>query len=282
MTRRDVLSSTLTATLSTAAAAQAQKSGVTRIVRFERGGKPSYGLLEGDSIAPIVGDIFRDGPYPTARMSLPLASVKLLTPIVPPKVLAVGRNYRSHAGENVPKRPEIFFKPTTCLIAQGEAIVVPADSKNLHYEGELVLVIGRRVHNASLEEAKAAIFGVTCGNDVSERDWQGGPDKDMQWWRAKGSDTFGPLGPAIVRGVDYSNLMLTTRLNGEVKQRQSTKDLIFDCPTIVSWISKYVTLEQGDVIYTGTPGTTSKMKPGDICEVEIENVGVLKSPLKSA
>ncbi len=131
------------------------------------------------------------------------------------------------------------------------------------------------------EEAASAIFGVTCGNDVSERDWQGGKDKDMQWWRAKGADTFGPLGPAIVKGLDYSNVLLTTKVNGQVKQQQSTKDLIFDCPTCLSFISKYVTLEPGDLIYTGTPGTTSKMAPGDVCEVEIEGIGVLKNPIKA-
>lgn len=274
MTRREAMAIPM-------AAAAAQSRSIERIVRYRAQNRESFGLLEGESIAPIVGGLFQSS-YKTEKVKVPLKSVSLLYPLQPPKVLAVGRNYRSHAGENVPKRPEIFYKPTTCLQHPGEPVLLAADATNAHYEGELVLVIGKRIRNASLDEAKAAIFGVTCGNDVSERNWQSGPDKDLQWWRAKGADTFGPLGPAIVRGVDYSNLMLTTRLNGQVKQQQSTKDLIFDCPTIVSFISKYVTLEQGDVIYTGTPGTTSKMSPGDICEVEIENVGLLRSPIKAA
>ena len=114
---------------------------------------------------------------------------------------------------------------------------------------------------------------------MSERDWQNGPRKDLQWWRAKGADTFAPLGPAIVTGLDYGNLMLETRLNGEVVQKQSTADLTFDCPAIVSWVSRWVTLLPGDVIYTGTPGSTRAMKPGDVVEVEIEGIGVLRNPV---
>lgn len=277
MTRRDF------ALYPAALSLQAQAPKVTKLVRYDRGGAISHGVLsnDGKSITPIAGSIFQE-PYRSPRIYVPVDAVKLLYPIVPPKALAVGRNYRSHAGANVPSRPEIFYKPLSCLQNPGDPIVIPKDAKNVHFEGELVIVIGKRVSKASPAEAREAIFGVTCGNDVSERDWQGGADKDMQWWRAKGADTFGPMGPAIVRGIDYGNLMLTTRVNGEVKQQQSTKDLIFDCPTIVSFVSQYVTLEQGDVIFTGTPGTTSAMKPGDICEVEIEGIGVLKNPVKSA
>jgi 2-keto-4-pentenoate hydratase/2-oxohepta-3-ene-1,7-dioic acid hydratase in catechol pathway len=135
------------------------------------------------------------------------------------------------------------------------------------------------VKNASADQAREAIFGVTCGNDVSERNWQHGPAKDMQWWRAKGCDTFGPLGPAIVTGLDYDTLLLRTRLNGEVVQKQYTSDLIFDCPTIVSYISRWIALMPGDIIYTGTPGATRKMSPGDVVEVEIEGIGVLRNPV---
>jgi 2-keto-4-pentenoate hydratase/2-oxohepta-3-ene-1,7-dioic acid hydratase in catechol pathway len=176
-------------------------------------------------------------------------------------------------------RPEIFYKPVSSLQNPGDPIVFPQGATNVHYEGELVLVIGKRVKNASPDEARAAIFGITCGNDVSERDWQNGPDKDLQWWRAKGADTFAPLGPVVVTGLDTGNLLLQTRLNGEVVQQQSTADLMFDCPSIVSWISRAVTLEPGDVIYTGTPGTTRAMKPGDMVEVEVEGVGVLRNPV---
>jgi len=281
MTRREAIAAGLSPL---AAQAQNAKPKATKIVRFERSGRTSFGILSeaGDSIAPIVGDNIFQENYATSRIFLPTSAVKLLCPIAPPKIIAVGRNYRSHAGENVPKRPEMFYKPTSCLQSSGEPIILPGDSGNVHFEGELVVVVGKRLKNASVEEAKAAILGVTCGNDVSERDWQNGSDKDMQWWRAKGADTFGPLGPALVKGLDYSNLMLTTRLNGQVKQQQSTKDLIFDCPTCLSFISKYVTLEPGDAVYTGTPGATAKMKAGDVVEVEIEGVGILKNPVKAA
>jgi 2-keto-4-pentenoate hydratase/2-oxohepta-3-ene-1,7-dioic acid hydratase in catechol pathway len=138
-------------------------------------------------------------------------------------------------------------------------------------------VIGKKAKDVSREQAKDYIYGVTVGNDVSERDWQGGPQKDLQWWRAKGADTFGPFGPAIVRGVDYGNLLLQTRLNGKVVQKQNTSDLLFDCHAIVSYASRYVTLVPGDLIFTGTPGSTQKMSHGDTVEVEIENVGLLRN-----
>ncbi|MBI3209545.1 MAG: fumarylacetoacetate hydrolase family protein, partial [Candidatus Solibacter usitatus] len=172
-----------------------------------------------------------------------------------------------------------FYKPITCLQNPGDPIRIPRSAKNVHYEGELVVVIGKTLQNASNDEARAGIFGVTCGNDVSERDWQNGAQKDLQWWRAKGADTFGPMGPAIVSGLDYSKLMLETRLNGQSVQKQSTSDLLFDCVSIVSYTSQFVTLTPGDVIYTGTPGATKKMSPGDVVEVEIEGIGILRNAI---
>src|ERR1035437_8813988 len=154
------------------------------------------------------------------------------------------------------------YEPVTALQDPDEPIVIPNGATDLHYEGELVVVIGKPVKNVTPEEARAAIFGVTCGNDVSERNWQHGAQTDLQWWRAKGSDTFAPLGPALATGMDYGNLLLQTRLNGEVVQRQYTSDLIFDCPSIVSWVSGWVTLMPGDILYTGTPGATRKLSPG--------------------
>jgi 2-keto-4-pentenoate hydratase/2-oxohepta-3-ene-1,7-dioic acid hydratase in catechol pathway len=173
----------------------------------------------------------------------------------------------------------MFYKPVTALQRPGGPIVIPRDATDLHYEGELVIVIGKAVRNASREQAREAIFGVTCGNDVSERNWQHGQGKDLQWWRAKGCDTFAPLGPSIVTGLDYSSLLLQTRLNGEVVQKQSTADLIFDGPSIVEWVTGWVSLLPGDVIYTGTPGSTRALKPGDTVEVEIEGVGTLRNPV---
>ena len=253
-------------------------SAVTRYVRYERGREVAHGILEGDSVRRLTGDLF--GDHKPSGAPFKLSSVKLLYPIQPPKILAVGLNYKSHIGTRTPPpAPEIFYKPITCLQHPGANIVIPKDSKNTHYEGELVIVIGKHAHDVSREQAKDVIFGVTCGNDVSERDWQNGPQKDLQWWRAKGADTFGPLGPCIARGLDYGNLQLTTRLNGQEVQKQSTSDLLFDCHDIVSFISRYVTLTPGDVIYTGTPGATKKMSPGDTVEVEIEGIGVLRNPL---
>ena len=237
-------------------------------VRFQKGSIAAYGILEGDVIHEIRGGLF--GAHERSGATYPLEAVKLLYPCEPSKILAVGRNYKSHLGDRqAPDRPEMFYKPVSALQHPGEPIVIPAEASNVHFEGELVIVIG----------PDKTIFGVTCGNDVSERDWQNGPHKDLQWWRAKGADTFAPLGPAIVTGLDYGNLMLETRLNGEVVQRQSTADLTFDCSAIVSWVTRWVTLAPGDVIYTGTPGSTRPMHPGDVVEVEIEGIGVLRSPV---
>jgi 2-keto-4-pentenoate hydratase/2-oxohepta-3-ene-1,7-dioic acid hydratase in catechol pathway len=256
--------------------------GVTHYVRFNLSGKTSFGRVEGDKIQPLSAAPWRGGT--PAGDPVAASSVKLLFPVNPPKVLAVGRNYKSHVGkETPPARPEIFYKPTSCLIGPEQAIVIPKESKNTNHEAELVIVMGKRCRNASAAEARAAIFGYTCGNDVSERDWQGGADKDMQWWRAKGADTFGPLGPVVATGIDpAAGLMLQARLNGEVVQKQSTADLLFDCPTMVSFISRYVTLQPGDVIYTGTPGSTKAMKPGDVIEIEIDKIGVLRNPVRGA
>jgi 2-keto-4-pentenoate hydratase/2-oxohepta-3-ene-1,7-dioic acid hydratase in catechol pathway len=241
---------------------------IAKYVRFQKDSTTAYGILQDDTIREINGDLL--GEHQPSTTKHKLSDVKLLYPITPPKILAVGLNYKSHIGDRpVPTSPEIFYKPITSLQNPGDPIRIPADSNNTHYEGELVLVIGQR----------ASIFGVTCGNDVSERDWQSGPQKDLQWWRAKGADTFAPLGPCIVTGLDYGNLLLQTRLNGEVVQKQFTSDLLFPPAQIVSYIGKYVTLMPGDLIYTGTPGSTRKMKPGDVVEVDIEGIGVLRNHL---
>jgi 2-keto-4-pentenoate hydratase/2-oxohepta-3-ene-1,7-dioic acid hydratase in catechol pathway len=155
---------------------------------------------------------------------------------------------------------------------------MPSDSESLHYEGELVVVIGKKAKNVSVVDAPKHIFGVTAGNDVSERTWQ---RADLQWFRAKASDTFGPVGPAIVQGLPYGDLMIQTRVNGEVRQKESSKDLLYNVDEIVSYISRYVTLLPGDIIFTGTPGSTQAMKPGDVVEVEIEGIGVLRNKVVS-
>jgi 2-keto-4-pentenoate hydratase/2-oxohepta-3-ene-1,7-dioic acid hydratase in catechol pathway len=252
------------------------QNAVTKYVRYSSGGTTSYGVLAGDMIRELRGNLF-DNPRETGR-SLKLADVRLLAPCQPAKVIAVGLNYQSHLGTRAAASyPGLFAKLPTSIIATGEDIVLPPDAKNTHYEGELVVVTGRRASRVSVDDAKSYVFGITAGNDVSERDWQ---RDDLQWFRAKASDTFGPLGPAIVTGLNYDNVLLQTRLNGEVVQTERTKDLIFNVAKIVSYVSQYVTLEPGDVIYTGTPQTTKPIKDGDVVEVEIEGVGVLRNKVR--
>ncbi len=241
---------------------------MTKYVRYQSPLGPIYGVLEGDTIHQVHGNIFES--YELTGKTEPLSAAKLLYPCEPANILAVGLNYRSHLGERkAPEQPELFLKPVSSLQNPEDPIITPPEAQNMHFEGELVAVMG----------ANGQVFGVTCGNDVSEREWQRGANKDLQWWRAKGSNTFAPLGPVIVTGIDYSNLLLQTRVNGEVLQKQSTSDLLFDVPTIVERISKWVTLRPGDVVYTGTPGNTRKLNPGDVVEVEIEQIGVLRNPV---
>ncbi len=250
---------------------------VTRYVRFAEGNGASYGILEGDRIRVLSTSPWSGG-RPTGRV-VSRERVKLLAPAEPRSVIAVGLNYKSHLGERpAAAYPGLFAKLPGSIVGPEAAIIYPPDAENLHFEGELVVVIGRRASGVSVADAPGYVFGVTAGNDVSERNWQ---RADLQWFRAKASDTFGPLGPEIVAGLDYNDLQLTTRLNGEVVQSQRTRDLIFGVAEIVSYVSRYVTLEPGDLIYTGTPGTTRPMKPGDVVEVEIEKVGVLRNPVRA-
>ena len=254
-------------------------SGVTHYVRYEHGGATSYGILDGDAIKPIGGDLF--GDRTPAGDPVALADVKLRYPCEPPKVLCVGLNYKSHIGDRpTPKSPEIFYKPPTALQDPGGDIVIPAGAKDVHYEAEFVIVVGREAKSVSEEDAPNYILGYTCGNDVSDRNWQNGTmgdKKDVQWWRAKGADTFGPMGPSIAVGLDYSESRIQCRLNGEVKQDQAVSDLLFGPAAVVSHVSHYVTLSPGDVIFTGTPGKTSAMKAGDEVEVEVTGIGILKN-----
>jgi 2-keto-4-pentenoate hydratase/2-oxohepta-3-ene-1,7-dioic acid hydratase in catechol pathway len=241
-------------------------------------GSASYGIIANGEVKELNGTPFAEPKFTGRRF--PLENLELLTPCEPPKVLAVGQNYSSHLGERrMPKNPEMFYKPVSSLQNPLGPIELPPDAEDVHFEGELVVVIGRRIRNATRDEAASSVFGVTCGNDVSDRNWQRGAGKDVQYWRAKGCDTFAPLGPVIVTGLDYSNLLLTTRLNGEVVQQQRTSDLIFDVPAVISFVSRYVTLTPGDVIYTGTPGSTKAMQSGDMVEVAIEGIGVLRNPV---
>ncbi|MBN1418279.1 MAG: fumarylacetoacetate hydrolase family protein [Planctomycetes bacterium] len=244
-----------------------------RYVRFQKDRRRAYGIVEGEMVRALAGSPFR-GAAPEGP-AYALAEVKLLPPCEPTKILAMAGNYKSHLADTPPHaNPEIFWKPPSCLLEPEGTIVIPKGTADVHYEGEFVIVIGRRAKDVPKAEALSYVFGYTCGNDVSARDWQ---KDDVQWWRAKGCDTFGPLGPWIVAGIDGGDLALTTRLNGEVKQKARTSELIFGVADIVSFASAHVTLLPGDIIFTGTPGTTSAMEPGDRVEVEIEKIGVLRN-----
>ena len=253
---------------------------ITRYVRYAEAGETHYGILEGARVRELTAAPWSGGE-PSGE-SVELSAVRLLAPAEPTKVLAVGANYRSHTESEVGRSlnldelegrdPPLFAKLPTVIVGPDDDIVRPPGASNLHFEGEMVVVIGRTARNVPAPEAADYVFGVTAGNDVSERDWQA---NDLQWLRAKASDTFGPIGPAIVRGLDYDDLLLETRVNGETMQSQRTGDLIFPVAYIVSYVSRFVTLFPGDVIFTGTPGETSAMQDGDVVEIELEGAGVL-------
>lgn len=246
---------------------------MTSYVRYASSGRVSYGVLDGETIHELAGDLFA-GPR-EAVGEVALSEVRLLAPTAPSKVIAVGLNYRSHLkGRPEPDYPGLFAVLPTAVVGPEDRIVMPPDAQDVHYEGELVVVIGKRAKNVPASEASDHVFGVTAGNDVSERNWQ---RSDLQWVRAKASDSFAPVGPTIATDIDYNDLLVQTRLNGELRQSERTKDLIFDVETIVAYISRYVTLLPGDLIFTGTPGTTEAMKAGDVVEVEVEGVGVLRN-----
>lgn len=256
--------------------ASAADGKVTKYVRYQVGDAVSYGVVEGDKVIKLDGDLF--GKSTRTTTSHLLKDVKLLVPTKPTQVLAMAGNYKSHLKEaEIPPKFQIvqpFFKSPSCLVPNGADIVIPPGTKEVHFEAELVLVIGKTAKNVPESKALEYVFGVTCGNDVSARDWQ---KDDVQWWRAKGSDTFGPCGPFLVTGLNPDDLRVRMRVNGETLQDQSTKDFIHDCAKQVSVVSQHITLHPGDLIFTGTPGKTSAIKPGDVCEVDIEGIGILKN-----
>jgi len=244
-----------------------------KYVRYRDRGKIAYGVLDGEKVKEISGGLFGDRAE-TGRAA-DLKNVDLEWPCEPTKILAVGLNYKSHLGSRqAPKNPEIFYMPVSALLRTGAEIKIPSGAHNVHYEGELVAVISRETCQVSVSEAADCIFGFTCGNDISERDWQ---KNDLQWWRAKGCDTFAPLGPALATGFDWRQGRIETRVNGSVVQSGNFRELLFDPNVIVSYVSQYVTLNPGDVIYTGTPGDTSSLKPGDVVEVDIPGIGILRN-----
>jgi 2-keto-4-pentenoate hydratase/2-oxohepta-3-ene-1,7-dioic acid hydratase in catechol pathway len=253
--------------------------------RYRHGDAVSFGVVEGESVRTLQGDIF--GEFAEGGEPLPLAAVTLLAPVVPSKIVAAAVNYPSHVTsaravlekEEAPSIPQLFLKPPSSVIATGDTIVIPAGARRVDAEGELVAVIGRRCRDAGIEDAPSFVFGYTCGNDISARHWQ---RDDIQWWRAKGCDTFCPVGPFVATDLDPGNLLLRTRLNGETAQETNTSALIHSTAALISFASRVMTLEPGDLVFTGTPGVTPKLEDGDVVEVEIERIGTLSNSVVRA
>jgi len=246
-----------------------------RFVRFRKDNFCSYGLLEGEKVKVIEGDIFKD--YKVSSCNYDITEIDILTPCLPSKIVCVGLNYKGHAQETnmtLPKEPLIFLKPATAALAHRGKVIKPAMSGRVDYEGELGLVIGKPAKEIEPKAAYSYILGATCFNDVTARDLQ---MKDGQWTRGKSFDTFAPMGPFIVTGVDYNNVDIELVLNDETKQKSSTSYFITKAHEIVSYVSKIMTLYPGDVIATGTPSGVGPMVKGDVVEVRINGVGILRN-----
>jgi 2-keto-4-pentenoate hydratase/2-oxohepta-3-ene-1,7-dioic acid hydratase in catechol pathway len=253
-----------------------------RIVRFELTGRTGYGILAGEKIDVLWSTPYDGGLNNTVGEIMSLPAVKLLAPCEPSKIVALGLNYRDHAaefGHPIPAEPLIFLKPSSAVIGPDDDIVYPAMSRRVDYEAELAVVIGRTCSNVREEEAQDYILGYTCINDVTARDLQ---QTDGQWTRAKGFDTFAPLGPWIETAIpDPSNLTVEAYLNGQRRQHSNTKNMIFGVAAQVSFISRIMTLLPGDVIATGTPSGIGPMQPGDVVEIRVEGIGTLRNQIVS-
>ena len=252
-----------------------------RIVRYhtQDGKKARFGWLLDDKVGEISGNPF--GRYRRNEAITPLADVNLLPPSEPTKIVCVGRNYIEHAkelGNELPKVPLIFMKPPSSIIASGETILLPSQSVQVEHEAELVVVIGKRGRHIAAGTAKKHIFGYTLGNDVTARDLQ---KSDNQWTRAKGFDTFCPFGPWIDTEFDPSDAVITCRVNGQMRQMASTRDMVFTVGVLIAYISSIMTLEPGDLIFTGTPAGVGELKDGDEVSVEIEGLGLIKNKVKA-
>lgn len=255
-----------------------------KLCRFESSGKVLYGVIEGGSVFELDADPY-SGSFVFTRDLIrstghDLEKVRLLAPVSPSKIVAIGLNYKAHAaefGKPLPEEPMIFMKPSTAVIGPGDEIIYPAHmSHRVDYEGELAVVIGNTAKEVQSRDASDYILGYTCINDVTARDLQ---KKDVQYIRAKGFDTFAPVGPCISTDLDPLDAVIKTRLNGETKQDTSTRDMIFNVFELVSFVSHVMTLLPGDIIATGTPSGVGKMRPGDTVEVDIEGIGVLRNTI---
>ncbi len=250
-----------------------------QIVRFlhTEGKAPLFGVIKDDIIQRISNPF---GEIKEGREIFPREKIKLLSPTLPSKIVAVGLNYRHHAQEleeQIPENPIIFLKPSTAVLDPGDFILLPSSSHQVDYEGELAVVIKKKVHKVKTSQVEEYILGYTCFNDVTARDLQ---KKDGQWTRAKSFNTFAPFGPWIETELDPGNLNIRTYVNGNKKQDSNTRELLFPVPLLVSFISEVMTLLPGDIIATGTPQGVGPLQPGDTVEVEIESIGTLRNPVK--
>jgi 2-keto-4-pentenoate hydratase/2-oxohepta-3-ene-1,7-dioic acid hydratase in catechol pathway len=256
-----------------------------KICRFIETGslEPRFGILQGESIAEIAGAPWIPGKGKKTGKTLALGNVRLVAPVTPSKIVCIGRNYAAHAaelGNDVPKEPLIFLKPPSSLIGPGEPIVLPKCSNRVEHEGELGLVVGRKASHLSDEaDALSYLCGYTCVNDVTARDLQ---KADVQFTRAKGFDTFCPVGPHIETDLNSAEVLVECRVNGGVRQSGRTSLMIFSPAFVVCWISRMMTLEPGDLIATGTPAGVGPLTAGDTTEVSVDGIGVLSNPVHAA
>lgn len=251
-----------------------------RIARFSRADSVSFGVVDGDpdvpsslTVTPIAGHPF--APFTLDGDPVPLADVRLVAPVLPSKVVAVGRNFAEHAkemGGDVPDVPLLFLKPSTSVIGPSERIAVPEGAGEVHHEAELAVVISRLCREVPVARVPDVVLGFTCANDVTSRTWQKG---DGQWWRAKGSDTFCPLGPWVQTDLDPADLRITCTVNGEVRQDGRSSQMVRGVAEMVSLVSSAMTLLPGDVILTGTPAGVGPLGPGDEVAVTVEGIGTL-------
>jgi 2-keto-4-pentenoate hydratase/2-oxohepta-3-ene-1,7-dioic acid hydratase in catechol pathway len=251
------------------------KGGFMKIIRFEQKGKIYWGSLQGETIYLLSGDIFAGAKETKEKVAL--GEVKVLAPVLPSKIIGIGLNYRKHIEESPfdpPEVPMFFLKAPSSVIAHFDQIVLPEDSKRVDYEGEVGVVIGKKAKNVKEAEAMNYVLGCTIVNDVSARDFH---KQDNSFARSKGTDTFCPVGPVIVTGLNPGNLKIETRLNGKTVQSSNMSDLLFKTEHLISFVSRYMTLLPGDLIATGTPAGIGPMKKGDVVEVEVEGIGILKN-----